>query len=328
MFIRPFPTPQWNLEVVDPPPDRVVLVSSGVDSMICADMYPDAKLLFVDFGQAEVAQELAHASMLFDKRGFHIARLSAQMCKSADGVFVPARNLLFACIAAQYGSHIVMGGMLDDRSIDKTPTAFRDMSRVLTDMSGKRIVVSSPLFQLLKHEAITYWLNHFNGTKERLLQTWSCYGPGPSRCLECKACMRWAVALRVNGVDVPMPSFKVVARYMSRLHYYDPERQWAILRALKPDSIYVVDIDGVLTHETKGTDYKNRTPNLDAIDRLRRLPETNPHSWVVLHTSRCEIDRTATEIWLVRNRVPYHALLMGKPPADLLFDDVSQQRLG
>jgi hypothetical protein len=140
--------------------------------------------------------------------------------------------------------------------------------------------------------------------------------------MECKACFRWAVALRVNGIDVPMPAQDIVRGYLQRLHIYEAGRQWAILAAMRDGStgkrVAVVDIDGVLTEEAKGRDYAARTPRMTAAVRLAHLGRDH---WIVLHTARDESDRDVTVQWLARHGFLYDALLMNKPHGDVLVDD-------
>ena len=319
------------------PEGTVVLVSSGVDSTICGDMYPAATRLFVDFGQAELAREYSAVEALFPD--IEVAHIVARIAHTGDGVFVPARNLLLACVAVQYGDHIVMGGMKDDRSIDKTPAAFQAMSRILSDQSGYPVTVESPLFDLLKHEAVGQYIaqgttpNGQQERRDRMRRTWSCYGAEDQPCLRCKACFRWAVALRVNAIPVPMPQQDIVTGYLGRLHIYEPGRQWAILTALRlwhddrhagARPVAMVDIDGVLTTDTAGQDYVARQPDLAALARLAELAETH---WVVLNTARDESDRTVTEAWLRTCGGPHHALLMNKAAGNVLVDDRSVRRL-
>ncbi len=308
--------------------------------MICADLYPDAVRVFVDFGQAEVEAERRAVKQLFGT--FETVTVRSSMPASADGVFVPARNLLFATLALGYGSHVVMGGMYDDRSIDKTPTAFREMSRLLTDMAGRHIAVTSPLFSLRKHEAVHRYMHgqlEGRGVEpnvwrskaeciERLKQTWSCYSPGPRQCLECKACMRWAVAMRVNGIAVPMPKDEVIARYLKRLDHYDEGRRWAIIMALRgwTRGLMCVDIDGTLTKEADGQEYATRTPLPDKIKKLNQIYDEGK-TWIMLYTARPSPDRQVTEDWLAQNGVAYHGLIMNKPPVYLYIDDRSRAEL-
>lgn len=300
------------------PSGTVVLVSSGIDSTICADLEPTATRLFVDFGQAEIAQERCAARHLFPD--MVEATLRANLGHAADGVFVPARNLLLACIALHYGDDVVLGAMLDDVAIDKTPVAIAAQQQILTAQAGRPITVRAPLITMLKHEAVAYYLAR-GGSRERIKATWSCYSPGPLRCLACKACMRWAVALRVNGIDVPLPNDEIIRGYLARLHIYEPGRQWAILNALdKP--VVTVDIDGVLTDETTGHDYAHRTPRGQYA--LRHLARDQ---WVILHTSRDETDRAVTVAWLERHGFVYHGLVMNKLPAMLRVDDRARTTL-
>jgi len=318
----------------DYPAGTVILVSSGVDSTICADDLPEARLLFVDFGQAEVERERAVVQELFAGRDLRFARVDAGLRHTADGVFVPARNLMLACLAIHHGDDVVMGAMADDRSMDKTPEALLAMARILSDQGGRPITVRSPLMEQLKHEAVAgYLARHPLFGEMRMRQTWSCYGPGPERCLNCKACFRWAVAMRVNGIDVPLPADEIIAGYLRRLFIYEPGRQWAILSALRgwPSQgrpqhreVVVVDVDGVLTVETDGRDYARRTPRAFAARSLERLAKEH---WVVLHTARPESDRKVTEAWLERHGMAYHGLLMNKPSAGLLVDDLSRTSL-
>lgn len=316
--------------------DMVVLVSGGIDSTICADMYPKARLLFVDFGQRECEHEYKVCQRLFGDR-LERAVIRADLRYSEDGIVIPARNLLLASLAANYGSSIVIAGLLDDHVPDKNAEAFDAMSDVLSRCAGYAVSVFSPLIRMHKHEAVNYYLRvdpeHRDIRAQRLASTWSCYTPttegsfhgeGEQRCLDCPACFRWAVSLRVNGIRVAMPSDRVIESYLSRLHTYEPGRRWATLQALRMYGdgrrVMAVDIDGVVTVEPDGREYATRTPASEAIAVLRDAFASN-HSWVVLHTARDESDRTVTVEWLARHGVPHHALLMNKPPADIRVDD-------
>lgn len=300
--------------------ETVVLVSSGVDSMICAHAFPDARKVFVDYGHNEADAERKACLRLFPD--VEVITLRGRFV-SPDGVFVPERNLLFACLAAQYGSRIILGAMKDDKSVDKTPDALAAMSAILTRFGGfgRTVSVEAPFIDLMKHEAVAMYLAN-GGDPARLLSTWSCYGNGETQCWDCKACFRWSSAMRANGLDVRLPSERVVAYYLGRLHTYPPGRIWSHLKAIDDPArrVALIDIDGVLTNETDGHDYTTRTAKAGAAPRLRSLAESH---WVVLWSSRQEADRAVTEEWLRANAMPYHALLLDKPPAGLLVDDCS-----
>lgn len=306
----------------------VVLVSGGIDSVLAASLYPQAITLFVDYGQGYARQELAACDRLFpDLKDMIVFGKSP----GRVGNYVPARNLMLACLALRWGSRIVLGGMADDNCADKTPAAFDDMSRILTAQAGRRIDVVSPFWNLTKFEAISHYLAG-GGDPERLRQTFSCYDPHmglrdpqQARCGECEACFRWSVALRAAGVDVPPPGEAMAIRYLQNLHTYHPARQWATLAGLRQPGREIVecDIDGTLTEAAGAVPvaHADKRPNTRAIEALRSHYDRG--SWVILHTARPEVDRAVTAAWLGTFRVPHHALLMGKPPAAIRFDDLA-----
>ena len=80
-----------------------------------------------------------------------------------------------------------------------------------------------------------------------------------------------------------------------------------------------IDIDGVLTNETKGVPYAKRTPNLDNIDRVEKLYRLGYR--IILFTSRFERDRRLTQRWLAYHKVPYHKLVMSKLRFTFIWDD-------
>ena len=85
---------------------------------------------------------------------------------------------------------------------------------------------------------------------------------------------------------------------------------------------YCLDIDGTLC-DTNGTDYENALPKQEAISWVRRVYAMG-HT-VTLYTARGSKTgtdwRVLTEAQLAAWEVPYHALVFGKPAADLYIDD-------
>ena len=82
-----------------------------------------------------------------------------------------------------------------------------------------------------------------------------------------------------------------------------------------------IDIDGVLTIETVGHDYENRTPNKKMIAKVNEWAEQN--HMIVLYSARWESDREITIQWLKKYNVKYTFLLLDKPPFDLYIDDIA-----
>jgi len=224
-------TPWVHLYMPALPYGTVVLTSTGVDSVLGAAAHPAAPCVMVDYGQPYVEQERQVARRLFGERleVVTVSPLGPQV--GEGGGFIPNRNLLFACLAAQRGDRIILGAMADDYSPDKTPEALVAMGQVLTLFGERPVTVETCTPGLMRHEAVARYLIR-NGDAGRLLRSWSCYGPGPERCLDCRGCFRWGVTMRANGLDVPLCSERVIAAYQANRDQYPPRRLAAIDAAL------------------------------------------------------------------------------------------------
>ena len=88
---------------------------------------------------------------------------------------------------------------------------------------------------------------------------------------------------------------------------------------MKPP-IYI-DIDGILTNETEGHDYKNRTPCKGNINIVNRLYKAG--YGIILWTSRYGLDDQITRDWLRKYGVKYNDIIYDKPKYSLLIDDLS-----
>ena len=80
-----------------------------------------------------------------------------------------------------------------------------------------------------------------------------------------------------------------------------------------------VDIDGVLTEDIEGHDYKNRFPNMNNIRRVNHLFDKE-HT-IILYTARYWRDWWVTKAWLQKYGVKYHKLVMRKLKYDYIADD-------
>lgn len=85
-----------------------------------------------------------------------------------------------------------------------------------------------------------------------------------------------------------------------------------------------VDIDGVLTIETEGHNYKKRTPNWPMIRWVNKKHFLEQHR-IILFSSRFEEDRAVTEEWLQEYSVYHDQLILGKPKFDLYIDDIAKR---
>ncbi len=88
--------------------------------------------------------------------------------------------------------------------------------------------------------------------------------------------------------------------------------------------VICIDIDGTLTN---GEPFWERepTPNLTAITKLRNLYRAG--NIIIIHTARQWEMANETVGWLIKNKVPFHGILMGKGGADIYVDDKAQRGL-
>ena len=304
----------------------VVLVTGGVDSTLAWEHYehdPEAVPLFVEYGQRYEFEEKRSVTALYGPR-LQIASIRPALKEEADRVYIRARNLILAGIATHYGERVVFGATGDATTADKTPEQFEQLSRLLSLHCRAPITLESPFWNDTQFEIVSKYLRR-GGDPERMHLTWSCYEPTPEHtpCLNCRACFRRLTNFRAAGLDVPAPSDPITIEYLSKIHTYDPRRIWSTLIGISTVAHDVIeyDIDGVLCNDGDHatSPYASRVPNESNITKLRKDYEQG--EWIILNTARPEIERGVTVEWLDTNKIPFHALLMNKPPALIRFDD-------
>lgn len=91
------------------------------------------------------------------------------------------------------------------------------------------------------------------------------------------------------------------------------------------DKLIAVDIDGTLCEGESWTEEEclSCVPRKEIIERNNEAYISGAH--IIIYTARIEKFRTATEYWLAKNGVRYHALVMNsrKIGADIYVDDKS-----
>lgn len=87
--------------------------------------------------------------------------------------------------------------------------------------------------------------------------------------------------------------------------------------------LIAVDLDGTLTKDDCWTSYECLVAEArtDIIKKVRDL--YYERNTIIIYTARPESMRNATEYWLRKNKVKYHAIVMGnnKMGADIYVDD-------
>lgn len=214
-------TDSSELPLAPKPPLAVVLLSGGLDSMVCAALAQEQGFrvlaLTIDYNQRHrveldaarvIAQRLGverHVILPLDLRQFGGSALTDAIDVPKTGVgddipvtYVPARNLVFLSLALAWAeaagsSDLFIGVNALDYSgyPDCRPEfigGFQDLARVATKVGseGGTVKVHAPLQHLRKSEIAQEAVRLGLDTGE----SWSCYDPLPDgrACGECDSC--------------------------------------------------------------------------------------------------------------------------------------------
>jgi 7-cyano-7-deazaguanine synthase len=214
-------TDSSELPLAPKPPLAVVLLSGGLDSMVCAALAQEQGFrvlaLTIDYNQRHrveldaarvIAQRLGverHVILPLDLRQFGGSALTDAIDVPKTGVgddipvtYVPARNLVFLSLALAWAeaagsSDLFIGVNALDYSgyPDCRPEfigGFQDLARVATKVGseGGSVKVHAPLQHLRKSEIAQEAVRLGLDTGE----SWSCYDPLPDgrACGECDSC--------------------------------------------------------------------------------------------------------------------------------------------
>ena len=315
------------------PENRVLLFSGGLDSFIAYHYLGNhIKTVYFNTGiKYSDEEERVIRHLIPDTIIDHSLKLKSREIKGSDTAFIPMRNLHLAMLACKYGDEIIIAGLKDDAVNDKNPQIFEKMSAILSELNERKIVVRSPFWEMTKADIVKWYLDG-GGNQHDLLKTISCYDPvGTDYCGKCKCCFRKWVALWVNGIKLEFHNVELVRTYYekAKLGIYVQQRNENIIRVAEEycgmsvtsihNSIFRVDIDGILTKEIAGHDYKYRMPNVENIIKINLLHAKG--NKIILWTSRYPEDREVTEEWLAEQGVIYDELHLGKPQYDYLIDD-------
>jgi 7-cyano-7-deazaguanine synthase len=223
------------MTATQPKPKAVVLLSGGLDSMVCAALAREQGFLVlaltVDYNQRhrveiEAARRIAamiadrHVMLPLDLRSFGGSALTSDASVPKDGVqpgipvtYVPARNLIFLSLAlawaeAERAQDLFIGVNALDYSgyPDCRPefvAGFEQLARLATKAGneGKQIAIHAPLQHMTKADIA--------GEAARLGLdaglSHSCYDPLPdgSHCGLCDACRLRAKGFKEAGLADP-----------------------------------------------------------------------------------------------------------------------------
>ena len=310
---------------------HVLLFSGGIDSFVAyhfirKELQKEVVPVYFDLGAPYNPREIRVVKSLLPETIIDTS-LSVGDTQRGQNAFIPYRNLLLACMARKYGDNIWIAGLKDDMVEDKNPDAFNAMNECMNYISKPEdhARLRSPFWGATKEQVVRWWCNNFPNERNKILETISCYDPyePTNYCGRCPSCLRKFFALRNNGFNIEFYNQSLFNEYISRAErrYYPSERCDEILmqRNYTCKKVYCFDIDGTLTMEVEGHDYKSRVPKQNMIGVVNQLKQEG-HK-IVLFTSRYHEDQMVTEEWLRTNNVKHDCVIYGKPYYDFHVDD-------
>lgn len=204
-----------NIETKDknkPKNKTVLLFSGGMDSLIMDKLFnPDVLLVFPHKQKYEDI-ELKNIRRLIDNDHIDGNKVVFDFRFKFSGLerddaIIPLRNLYFLAAATDYGENILLGSVYGDRTLDKSNEFYKHMTKTLNYLyqdqhwcDERKFKISSPLKEFTKTEIIDMFFKK-GGTKQALLDSYSCYEGEKIACGYCKPCIRKFIALENNGID-------------------------------------------------------------------------------------------------------------------------------
>ncbi len=213
----------------------IALVSGGMDTLaaihLCSHNMTIIKGLFFNYGQNALEKEREYANKIAEKYGFPLKEIFIPFWneasaitgkgeipetdifteKSAQKVWVPARNLVFLAMATSFAemedadSIIVGFNATESKTFPDNGKPFLDVFNVLLKYAAlKKIEVVAPLIEKEKDIIATIVENSKN-----IDDFWSCYRNGDKMCGKCESCMNTKKAfIKIGKYDLIQTRFK------------------------------------------------------------------------------------------------------------------------
>lgn len=193
----------------------VLLFSGGMDSVMFDLLLKPDILLYVPMGsdyediESEKIRELGESGV-FDTGKLIVLDKELNLEKfERDDLIVPNRNAHLVLMASHFGETIYLGSVYGDRSFDKDKTFYKLMENLLNHMweeqhwtEKRTFSVTSPYKDTTKTELIKEYVAA-GGKVQSILDSYSCYKGNEQACGICKPCVRKAVSLICNEIEIP-----------------------------------------------------------------------------------------------------------------------------
>jgi 7-cyano-7-deazaguanine synthase len=186
---------------------KVLLYSGGLDSWLIDKLWkPDVKLhLKIGTMQNEIESSILPKDVI-------VKKIKLDEYVIDDGIVtIPLRNLIFLCLAVNYGNVICLGGTADDLHYDKTLGFIKDSENLFNSVLSKEkndkdfsqnIKIVMPWKEKTKIQILKQYIDEGGDARSAYKSSFSCHFPkNKKECCECIACIKKINAFKEVGYD-------------------------------------------------------------------------------------------------------------------------------
>jgi len=206
----------------------VLLFSGGIDSLSAWFYMNKPRCIYIDlktkYSKKEIKNIHKLEKMIPNLKVDIIEGINLGQFEEGINAFIPYRNLMLFCIAANYGDRIILAGIEDDLVEDKNLQSFNVMQNCLNFISPpeKNVKFYSPFWEMSKSEIIKWMLKNVTNAEKYLRTSISCYSLTYGQCGECPSCLRKAIAfeackLKLDFFDNEVKSCKLIKNYNEKM---------------------------------------------------------------------------------------------------------------
>lgn len=191
-------------------PDRLILMTGGLDTYIIWRLEGQPKGVFFDFGHpANVfeRQSLERIEAHFQQSFFRVIQKEDLSGYEMENGYMPFRNLfLFLWASLEYPNAEIFFGQVLEWLPDKNPGFYRLVERLAADLGKRRLRVLAPYKNLTKTQMVARFLAAGHPASELTELTYSCLNSVSPPCGQCFSCMDRYIAFTNNGFGETLQS--------------------------------------------------------------------------------------------------------------------------
>ncbi len=169
--------------------DAMVLLSGGVDSAACLAFLLEqgpAEAMFIDYGQAAAAKEVASATAVALHYGVELRTIRCVGATPKQAGLITGRNafLIFTALLESNRSLLATGIHAGTRYWDCGPTFVKTIQSVCDGYADGRVRIFAPFVEWTKRQIWDYCISH----DVPVDLTYSCEAAGAVPCGSCESC--------------------------------------------------------------------------------------------------------------------------------------------